>query len=90
MLTQDAAIQFVAILGVLGAGYLFLVRPQLRRLAAHRKLLIDLRPGDRIVTAGGMIGTIVRFQDENTAEVELSKTATVQIVRGSIESKLTA
>lgn len=87
MAIPEIAIQSLAVLAVLTAAYLFLIRPQLRRLTEHDLLLSSLNLGDRVVTGGGLIGKIVKLEGPNTVEIELSKSVRVQALRSSIESK---
>jgi len=87
MAIPEIAIQSLAVLAVLTAAYLFLIRPQLRRLTERDLLLSSLKLGDRVVTGGGLIGKIVKLEGPNTVEIELSKSVRVQALRGSIESK---
>ena len=42
--------------------WFLLIRPQ-RRQAAHQNLMAQLAPGDEVVTAGGMIGTLRSIED---------------------------
>ena len=83
----EIAIPSLAVLAVLTAAYLFLIRPQLKRTAEHDLLLSSLNLGDRVVTGGGLIGKIVKLEGKNVAEIELSKSVRVQALRSSIESK---
>jgi preprotein translocase subunit YajC len=87
MAIPEIAIPSLAVLGVLTAGYLFLVRPQLKRLTEHDLLLSSLNLGDRVVTGGGLIGKIVKLEGKNVLEIEFSKSVRVQALRSSIESK---
>jgi preprotein translocase YajC subunit len=87
MFTQDILIQLFLVLGVLIAAYLFLIRPQLKRITEHDLFLSSLKLGDRVVTGGGLIGTIVKLEGTNIVEIELSKSVRVQAIRSSIESK---
>jgi preprotein translocase subunit YajC len=87
MTIPEIAIPSLAVLAVLSAAYFFLIRPQLKRLTEHDLLLSSLNLGDRIVTGGGLIGKIVKFEGKNIVEIELSKSTRVQALRSSIESK---
>ena len=50
--------------------YVLVLRPQRRRVQAQRTLLSKLAPGDEVVTAGGMIGTLLSMgPDRATVEV---------------------
>jgi len=87
MAISEIAIQSLAVLAVLTTAYLFLIRPQLKRITEHDLLLSSLNLGDRVVTGGGLIGKIVKLEGKNIAEIELSKSVRVQALRSSIESK---
>ncbi|NCO38386.1 MAG: preprotein translocase subunit YajC [Armatimonadetes bacterium CG_4_10_14_3_um_filter_66_18] len=45
---------------ILGFFYLFLIRPQAKKAKEHKDFAASLDKGDRIVTAGGIHGTILR------------------------------
>ena len=66
-------------------GLLLFVRsnPQRRRVLAQQALLKDLGPGDRVVTAGGMIGTLVAIEGEQAA-VELAPGVIVEFLAPAI------
>ena len=53
--------QFVAI------GFIFyflLIRPQRKEQARHRQMIEELKKGDEVITAGGIMGTVVHAQDD--------------------------
>lgn len=59
--TMILLMQFVAI------GFIFyflLIRPQKKEQQRHRELIEQLKKGDEVVTAGGIIGTVVHTQDD--------------------------
>ena len=87
MAISEIAIQSLAVLAVLTTAYLFLIRPQLKRMTEHGLLLSSLNLGVRFVTGGGLIGKIVKLEGKNVLEIELSKSVRVQALRSSIESK---
>ncbi len=87
MAISEIAIQSLAVLAVLTTAYLFLIRPQLKRITEHDLLLSSLNLGDRVVTGGGLIGKIVKLEGTNIVEIELSKSVRVLAIRSSIESK---
>lgn len=87
MAIPEIAIPLLAVLGVLTTAYLFLIRPQLKRITEHDLFLSSLNLGDRVVTGGGLIGKIVKLEGKNVLEIEFSKSVRVQALRSSIESK---
>lgn len=53
--------QFVAI------GFIFyflLIRPQRKEQQRHRQMIEELKKGDEVITAGGIMGTVVHTQDD--------------------------
>jgi preprotein translocase subunit YajC len=54
-------IQLVLIVAIF---YFILILPQRREQKRHREMLAALRPGDSIVTAGGLIGEIIQLRDD--------------------------
>ncbi len=61
---------FVLILLVLFVVWLLMVRPQRRRRQAQEAMIDSLRPGDEVLTAGGLFAHVVRvFEDEVTVEL---------------------
>ncbi len=86
MFMSNIMIQVLLVFGVLTAGYFFLIRPQLRRITEHNRLLSSLKLGDQVVTGGGLIGTIVEFEGTDILEIELADTMRVRALRSSIEA----
>jgi preprotein translocase subunit YajC len=61
---------FVLILLVLFIVWLLLVQPQRRRRRAQEAMIDNLRPGDEVITAGGLFAQVVRIvEDEVTVEL---------------------
>ncbi len=68
--------------------YFLLFRPQQKKMKAHRELISALKRGDKVLTAGGIIGTVVKIEDDNTLLVEIAKDVRVRIARGTISELL--
>lgn len=63
--------------------YFLLIRPQQKRVKEHRRLLESLKRGDRVLTAGGLYGTIVDIEG-NTVTLELTDKVRVKVNRNYI------
>lgn len=63
--------------------YFFLIRPQQRRAKQHREMLAALRRGDTVVTTGGVIGKVVRVEDQEV-QVEVAEGVRLRILRSAI------
>ena len=70
---MDPAIgQFIPLILIFVIFYFFLIRPQQRKAKDHKKMVEDLKRGDKIITRGGIIGTVERIIDNEKIEVEIS------------------
>jgi len=63
--------------------YFLLIRPQQKRLKAHQAMISELKKGDKVVTAGGIIGTIHDVAEE-TVRVEIADKIRVKVKRDTI------
>lgn len=64
--------------------YFLLIRPQQKKQKQHREMLGELRRGDRVVTAGGVIGLITRVNSDSEITVEISEGVRVKVVRSMV------
>jgi preprotein translocase subunit YajC len=64
--------------------YFLLIRPQQKKAKAHKEMLGSLRRGDRVVTAGGLIGLITKVINENEMTVEIADGVRVRMVRSMV------
>lgn len=69
------------------ALYFLMIRPQRQRVMAQRSLITSLSPGDRVVTAGGIIGTLVAIDTER-ASVEVAPGTVVDLLAPAIVRRL--
>lgn len=51
--------------------YVLLIRPQQKRLKAQQAMLSALKVGDKVVTGGGLVGTVSRLTSDSEVEVDL-------------------
>ncbi|MGH6905155.1 MAG: preprotein translocase subunit YajC [Geminicoccaceae bacterium] len=69
--------------------YFLLIRPQQKKMKAHRDMVGALKRGDRVLTAGGIIGTVVKVEDDNTLLIDIAKDVRVRVARSTISELLT-
>lgn len=69
--------------------YFLMLRPQQKRQKAHQRLLTELKKGDRVVTNGGMFGTIAGFNEkENVVVLKIDDNTKVELLRSSIAGRV--
>lgn len=64
--------------------YIMVIRPQNKRFQEHRNMVNNLQKGDKVVTGGGLIGTVKKIVDDNEVVLELSEGVQVHAVRSTI------
>lgn len=80
----DAMLQFLPIILIFVVFYFLLIRPQQKKLKTHKEMLGALRRGDRVVTGGGIIGTITKVVDDNEVLLEIADGVRVRVQRPMI------
>ena len=69
--------------------YLLLIRPQRKKQKEHERLLKELKKGDRVVTSGGMFGTIFAIDEErNIVVLKIGEDVKLEFLRSSIAAKV--
>ena len=69
--------------------YFLLIRPQKRRMQEHNDMIGALKKGDRVMTGGGLIGTIHKV-DETEVVVELAEGVRVTALKSTVQMKMAA
>jgi preprotein translocase subunit YajC len=85
---QSALIQFLPLVLIFVVFYFLLIRPQQKKQQDHRKTLDSLRRGDRIVTGGGIVGTVSKVVGPEEVEVDIAQGVRVKVLRSTISSVL--
>ena len=63
--------------------YFLLIRPQQKRQREHQEMLDDLKNGDRIVTSGGILGTITGIKAE-VLTIRIADNVKIEVQRSAI------
>ena len=87
--TPGGIISFLPLVFILGIFYLIVFLPARRRQKKLQEMIDNLKSGDKVVTSGGIYGTIVGFKDDRiqlriaeNVKIELSRNA-VTALQGS-------
>lgn len=76
---------YIAVIFV--AFYFLLIRPQQKRAKEQSSLMASLKHGDRIVTIGGLFGTIERI-DDDVIELRISDGVVVDVARSAVARRV--
>lgn len=85
----SAVLNYLPIILIFGVFYFLLIRPQQTRAKEMKAMLAALRRGDRVVTAGGILGTVQRVKEgSNEIEVDIAPNVRVTVMRDTITTVL--
>lgn len=79
---------FLPLILIFVVFYFLLIRPQQKKAKQHREMVAGLHRGDRIITGGGIIGTIAKVVDEGEVLVEIADNVRVRVARATITEVL--
>lgn len=68
--------------------WLVVIRPQRKRQAEQQRMLESMAPGDEVLTAGGIYGTL-RAADGDEVRLEIAPGVEIRVTRGAIATVLT-
>ncbi|TWH82847.1 protein translocase subunit yajC [Novosphingobium taihuense] len=77
---------WMSFLPLVAMGFIFwflILRPQMRQQKEHKAKIAAMKKGDMVVTAGGLIGKVIKL-DDHYAELELGPNVRVKAVRATI------
>ena len=80
--------QFIPLILIFVIFYFFLIRPQQKKAKEHKVMVAALKRGDKIVTSGGIVGTVERILGEDKLDLLISENVTVQVVQSTIQNVL--
>ena len=78
-------VQLVAIFGIF---YFLLIRPQQKQKRQHEEALRNIKRGDQVVTAGGIVGEVIHVRETVTDEAGKARPLEDHITIKSAESRL--
>ena len=84
--TTSTIYMVVFLVLIFGVFYFLIIRPQRKKQQEQQKLLEDLKPGDRVITIGGIYGRIDSLREDSVI-LKIESGATIRIARNGIAGK---
>jgi preprotein translocase subunit YajC len=75
--------QFIPLILIFVIFYFFLIRPQQKKAKEHKLMCENIKRGDKVLTSGGVIGTVERIMDNDNVEIQISDNVNVEMVRST-------
>ncbi len=68
--------------------YFLLIRPQQKREKERKQLIEAIQKGDKVLTVGGIYGTVASIKDENIVILKIADGTKVEFAKSSIQTKV--
>ena len=75
--------QFLPLILIFIIFYFFLIRPQQKKAKEHKNMVSAIKRGDKIITSGGIFGTVERVMDDDKVEVSISDNVNIELVKST-------
>jgi len=82
-MSESGFAQFVPLILIFVIFYFFLIRPQQKKVKEHKLMVENLKRGDKVITSGGIIGTVERIVDSDKAEISITDNVKVEVVKST-------
>ena len=79
-------IQLIFFVGILVIFWVLVIQPQRRRRHLQQMLLRDLQPGDEVMTAGGLFGTVREVADHHVV-LEIAPETSVRLAKSAVTAR---
>jgi len=66
--------------------YFLMIRPQQQRMKQHKEMIANVRRGDTVVTAGGIVGRVAKVPQKDDPEitVEIADNIQVRVIKSTL------
>ncbi len=81
--SQSAFFQFIPLILILVVFWFLIIRPQQKKQKEHTRMVSNLKKGDKVVTNGGIFGTITKV-GEDRITLEVGSKLNIQIERHQV------
>ena len=77
-------VSFLPLILIFVVFYFLLIRPQQKKAKDHKAMLGQVGRGDRIVTGGGIVGTVTKINSDAEMTVEIAAGTKVRVMRDTV------
>ena len=82
-MSESGFAQLIPLILIFVIFYFFLIRPQQKKVKEHKLMVENLKRGDKVITSGGIIGTIERIIDGDKAEISITDDVKVEVIKST-------
>ena len=82
-MSESGFAQLIPLILIFVIFYFFLIRPQQKKVREHKLMVENLKRGDKVITSGGIIGTVERIIDGDKAEISITDNVKVEVIKST-------
>ena len=82
-MSESGFAQLIPLILIFVIFYFFLIRPQQKKVKEHKLMVENLKRGDKVITSGGIIGTVERIVDSDKAEISITDNVKVEVIKST-------
>jgi preprotein translocase subunit YajC len=82
----DMFTSFLPLILIFAVFYFLLIRPQQKKAKAHQEMINNLHRGDKVITGGGMHGTVTKVLNDADIMVEIADGVRVRLAKGTVSA----
>ena len=82
-MSESGFAQLIPLILIFVIFYFFLIRPQQKKVKEHKLMGENLKRGDKVITSGGIIGTVERIIDGDKAEISITDNVKVEVIKST-------
>ena len=82
-MSESGFAQLIPLILIFVIFYFFLIRPQQKKVKEHKLMVENLKRGDKVITSGGIIGTVERIIDGDKAEISITENVKVEVIKST-------
>ena len=82
-MSESGFAQFIPLILIFVIFYFFLLRPQQKKVKEHKLMVENLKRGDKVITSGGILGTVERIIDGDKAEISITDNVKVEVIKST-------
>ena len=82
-MSESGFAQLIPLILIFVIFYVFLIRQQQKKVKEHKLMVENLKRGDKVITSGGIIGTVEKNVDSDKAESSITDNVKVEVVKST-------
>lgn len=86
-----AGVDFMPFVPIIAIGFIFyflIIRPQQKKSKQHHEMVSALRRGDKVVTSGGIIGSVSKVINDEEIQIEIAEGVKIRLIKSTISQVL--